>query len=337
MKAIFSLVIFIIILVFLDKSVAQNLVPNSGFEMHNACPTTTAFLDYCYDWLNVENTPDYFHSCCWNNIASVPYNFFGFQLARSGCAYAGLYTYVANQSNYREFFQVKLNSALNPNTTYYFSFYANLFNGNGPCAGTKLGFKLSTMPYTAASDSSPSINNQATFITSSIVTDTIGWTFIQGSIVADSAYQFLTFGNFYDDLNTPFVILVGVAGNIKSYYYIDDVCFSSDSSTCANISDSCGPIQPVGISEPNRERLMIYPNPIINSEKIHLNIEENQLYTMVIYDNYAFIRHQYKGARADLEENLSQFFSKNPSGPYFISLKNDIGDLLLNRIINIQK
>lgn len=85
----------------------------------------------------------------------------------------------------------------------------------------------------------------------SIVSDTVNWIRIAGSFIADSAYQYLMIGNFFDDANTS---VVNNGAGPYAYYFIDDVCLSTDSLLCANFS--------VSVKENSLEhQFSFYPNP----------------------------------------------------------------------------
>lgn len=88
-----------------------------------------------------------------------------------------------------------------------------------------MGCTLSTLPYSVGNPFP--INNQSLFHSDSILTDTVNWIKLSTSFIADSAYQYLIIGNFYDDNNTD-TLSVNNIGNV-GYYYIDDVCLTTDS------------------------------------------------------------------------------------------------------------
>jgi len=263
----------------------QNLIPNPGFEIYYSCPTTTAQVDSCLGWKRVEWTPDYFNSCNTGNIVSVPSNSLGYQPAHSGCGYCGFYSVIENLSYGKEIIQAQLTSTLMVGTKYYFSFQVALCDGNlagGWTAGSnKIGFRLSTMAWLPGNNNSPPIDNYATFYTDSIITDTTNWTTITGSIVADSAYNFITFGNFFDSLHIQFIIISGI--DTTSYYYIDDVCLSPDSVTCITVTDSCRTLPFNNIAENDKsDKIIFLPNPFGDELSISAQgLEETEL---SIYD-----------------------------------------------------
>src|SRR5262249_851031 len=103
---------------FFSSSVSgQNLLPNGSFELYYSCPTHTNEVDSCKGWHGVLNTPDYFNTCS-NYPVSIPDNIAGDQLPFEGNAYAGLATYTAPNSNYREIIGSQLIGTLIPGNTY---------------------------------------------------------------------------------------------------------------------------------------------------------------------------------------------------------------------------
>ena len=76
-----------------NVAISQNLVLNPSFEIRVKCPVIlNNFNGYVEDWTHITNAEvSYFHSCANNNVAGVPYNWYGFQYARTGNAYASVY------------------------------------------------------------------------------------------------------------------------------------------------------------------------------------------------------------------------------------------------------
>ena len=68
--------------------------------------------------------------------------------------------------------------------------------------------------------------------TTSIITDSVGWTLVSGSFIADAPYSFLYLGNFFSDPNTQYVVVDPSAPDQYSYYYYDDVCLSPLPGSC---------------------------------------------------------------------------------------------------------
>lgn len=259
-------------------SIAQtNLVPNPSFEDTAYCVTGSGEMPAALGWDSYLDSPDYFNPCTSDPFVSVPNNWGGYQQPATGNAYSALGTYSSyfGQVDGREFMGRNLSSSLTIGTKYYVSFKVCLSISDtifANCATNNLGASFSTIPYHWVTNPAPITNNPKVFSTT-IITDTLGWTMITGSFIADSAYQYIMLGNFFNDVNTDTLIVNGsFSANCFAYYYIDDVCVSTDSLGC-NLS--------VGISETLTDKLScsIYPNPV--SDYIHIS-NLNDTYDLTI-------------------------------------------------------
>lgn len=255
---------------------SQNLVPNSSFETYTACPWNTAQLPYTSNWLNCGASTDYFNSCAGGGFVSVPANLQGYQPGADGNGYIGLIAFALHDNGtgptyYREPAGTFLTQTLTIGTKYFASFKValTLNNFESCCASNKLGIRFSTIPY-STSNPAP-VNNFAHIYSNSIITDSLNWSTISGSFVADSSYKFISIGNFYDTLNTAVIDYYNNYPNTyASYYYVDDVRISTDSNfVLAGIN-----------TYDNIESVVVYPNP--TSEKIFIKGLKNS--EIEIYD-----------------------------------------------------
>lgn len=266
--------LFLFLLIASRNSFAQlNLVPNPSFEDTVYCPFGTNQIDACANWLNFGNSPDYFNAC--NPFGmSVPNSVFGFQYAHSGVGMAGIGLYRRPNSpsgpNYREFIGVELNQPLIIGQKYFFSCYTN-FSGQLPVAiaCNKFGVNFYTQPFDSCCP--PPINNSAKIYTDSILADTINWFRLAGSFIADSAYSYLCIGNFFTDINTDTIRIGSIPD--YSYYYVDDVCITTDS-----IFNETWTSLPYII---DTFSLRFWPNPFRQSFFINKCLQKNEL---SIYD-----------------------------------------------------
>lgn len=273
-----SLMIMIFLSFLSDAPAQGNLVPNPSFEDHNNCPPGPNHFYYTEEWFNAGNSPDYFHACgpVVSNGASVPYSFLGYQFAFHGDAHIGILTSTMGWNpNYREYIGVKLIDSLNKGITYYFSMYAVLAFGGGNnlnCGSNNLGILLSTQHY----DSTLSLmapNNYSTATYPVVILDTLNWTKISFTFTADSTYEYLYIGNFYDDQNTDTVKLNN-SFSYGTYYFLDSICLSSDPNGCNNVQY---------VLEVVNSNPLIYPNPFIDDINIKcvpkcFQIDEIHLY-----------------------------------------------------------
>ncbi len=215
-----------------SHALAQNLVPNPSFEIHSGCPQFYTQLYLAVGWTSYRITPDYFNACAniQNPNLGVPVNAFGHQNAFDGNAYIGLICYHSTVVNVREYAGVQLLQPLNTGQRYFITFYVSLADTLGfNCPSSKVGVKFSTQPF---SDTIPApITNSAHVFSQSIISDRTNWTPVSGSFVADSAYQYLMIGNFFDDMHTDTANCFWY-----SYYYVDNICVSTDSLDCPVIT-----------------------------------------------------------------------------------------------------
>jgi hypothetical protein len=237
----------------------QNLVPNPSFEIFDTCPNNQGQLNYATGWNSFSESPEYFNACnpcdsVWAGCFSVPFNWGGYQLAATGTGYAGLYTYESHTwlNNLREFIGIPLTSPLSAGTRYYVSFKASLAIDNTSWmifnrATNNLGALFSTVSYDVFNPAP--IANFSHILYPNVITDTLNWTTVYDSFIADSAYLYIIIGNFYDDSNTTVIYMQDTTSAQAAYYYIDDVIVSTDST--------------IGIQElPNQNSpLQLFPNP----------------------------------------------------------------------------
>ncbi len=242
---------------------SQNLVPNAGFEDETGCPAQINEVDLANGWSGWGGTPDYFHSC--SNLSAplygVPNNTRGFQPARSGDAYIGLFTFANFSTNMREFVGRELIQPLQPGTTYYVSLWVNHAEQSlVQFATNNIGVRFSTTPFSQANPDS--VNNQPAVFSSSVITDNINWVVVKGSFVADSAYTHIGIGNYISDSLTT-IQNIGGPNTVYAYYLIDDICVATDSSYCFP--------EPNSISEHTPFLLSVFPNPAQNLVTIKLD------------------------------------------------------------------
>ncbi len=314
------------------KAGGQNLVPNPSFEDTVICPNGLGQISRTKFWFSpTSGTPDYFNSCfdsifAWTNIMDVPNNFVGYQPARTGYAYCGFLTFIYNP-NAREYIEIKLDTSLIANTVYYISFFVSRSDS---CiwAVNSIGAYLSKDTISQSSWSPlpypPQILSPLNFF---LQLSPI-WEKISGTYIAQGGENFLTIGNFNDDLNTDTLRVAGgnptVQGFKYSYYYIDDVCLSTDSNVCNSLNF---------VSNVNKLEPIFYPNP--TSGKIKLkNLPFNRYFSIKVYSLYGYLLNFYQIS------NIKYFeidMSNYSSGMYVVELRNQDGTLLQVKKINLIK
>ncbi len=262
---------------------AQNLVPNPSFEEFTSCPDDWYQVDKVNSWEAYRGSPDYFNLCGAVDSFSTPQNFMGNQIPSSGNAYVGLIPFAKGTlEGSDEMIGTQLSQPLVIGIKYYVSFKVVLKYNNDYwicCANNKIGAKFTSQlfnfPNPPAPNSNPPIkNNTAHIYTDSIINDTTSWTQIFGSFVADSAYNQIIIGNFFSNANVSIDDIIPARD--YSYYFVDDVCVSTDSSYAANYVYT-------GIKEESlKDNFNIYPNPV--TDYFHINQDFPEPYDLVIYN-----------------------------------------------------
>jgi hypothetical protein len=223
---------------------AQNLVPNPSFEEYEVCPYTIGFQpgDRPTHWRSWLNSPDYFHACAGNlqdidTLVDVPQNGWGYQYAWDGDAYVGSWCYWENDE-YREYIGAPLLEPLEIGETYGVSFRVSLATAGsyipvmGACNNIGVLFTMTSNAWTDLDGPPFPFRNYAHVYSPDINTDSLGWTLVSGLFTADSAYQHLVLGNFFNNVLTDTMGIPPWNGEV-AYYFIDDVCVSRSTGGCA--------------------------------------------------------------------------------------------------------
>ena len=233
---------------------AQNLIPDWSAEDNYECPYGLGFVEYFLnDWFSYRGSPDYFHSCCelpqlcWNNSL-------GYQEPRTGEGYIGTVLYSRNLSNAREYFGIEFTEPLTVGQSYYISFHTSFAfsaTGGSRYVTNKLGFLLMTDNYIDPNEQG-TVTNFAHYSIDTAITDTLDWIKVSTTIVADSAYTQIAFGNFFDDQSIEVTEPFGAFTSGVAYHYFDDFCVSTDSLGCESF---------LSASDNTEVNLSIFPNP----------------------------------------------------------------------------
>jgi hypothetical protein len=201
---------------------SQNLVPNSSFENYTACPTTSGQIIFASPWYNAttSGSTDFFNSCSTSGYGVPKHGSIGYQYPNTGNGYVGIWVFSLG-SNYREYLQVQLTNPLSTGSCYFIEYYVNQFNTMKYALNSVDAHFSSTAINTTGTGDVLNLTPQIRKFTSTGINDTLLWTKISGIYMAIGGEQYLTIGNFYDDLNTD-TINTG-SSYYGSYYYIDDI------------------------------------------------------------------------------------------------------------------
>jgi hypothetical protein len=95
-------------------------------------------------------------------------------------------------------------------------------------ASNGIGMRLSTLPL------APGVyqDNHPLMSLGQVLQDTAVWTTVSSSFVADSAYQYLLIGCFWEDSFLDTVLIDPSADTDGAYAFIDDVCISDQFGIC---------------------------------------------------------------------------------------------------------
>lgn len=223
---------------------SQNLIPNPGFEETDSCWHTLG-LGALQDWYSAYLTPDHLQSCLpYGSVNGLPLNFITFQETHEGSSCVGLITYHQNGlSEQSEWIMVPMLEPMTVGQTYYCSFRANAaFGGNAQypqiwLANSNVGMLFTTYDRQwNAGDPYPAALNQAHVRYTQVLSDTVGWTLVSGSFMADSAYQYLMVGNFFSNALTDTMHFASPSSVFPwypwGYTLIDEVCVSPNPVDC---------------------------------------------------------------------------------------------------------
>ncbi|MEY2830207.1 MAG: hypothetical protein RIQ33_2065 [Bacteroidota bacterium] len=246
-----------LLLVSLFSKAQINLVQNYSFENYSSCPTQDSQLPKSLDWTISVNTPDFFDTCAYFSVG-VPINAWGYQYPATGSAYAGFYAYIQTHQSSNEYLGQQLSSPLIIGQKYFVTFNVSLSDANSNliCGVDKIGVLFTNVFLGDTVILPPPFkNNFAHIYTNSIITDTSHWEKVSGSFIADSAYNYFMIGHFYDSIHTNIQCLdTSNHTNRWAYYFVDDICISTDSHTCNPIKTA--------VDEVNLSSFLIYPNPV---------------------------------------------------------------------------
>lgn len=226
---------FIVLLMSLHCSVAQNLIADSSFENNHYIPTEFSSLKASRTWSQPTwGTTDLFCECYKKkrkySVVDVPQNMMGNQEAHSGTCYAGFFAF--SHGNYREYLQTKLLMPLQKGKTYLFSIYVSLADYSRSLVD-QLGVcflvnKVSQDNSNIITGVKPSYIN----IEKTVGNDIGGWHRVSVQYAAQGGEQYLLLGSFeiHKLRKSKFKMPKDIKSQINknserdSYYYVDDVC-----------------------------------------------------------------------------------------------------------------
>ncbi len=211
--------------------IAQNLIPNPGFDKLTDCPFEQSQISFAAPWVTASNgTPDLFNECSNAQFIKVPYAgrwLDSYQLSRSGMGYAALelYTNVNVAAGNSEYMETPLKKPMKKGISYYLEFYVSpditpiSFWGYTDAVGMALSdtFYFKELNAKEVLPLKPVIENKG-----AVITDTASWTRISGCYTAKGGEKFAIIGNFRSTQET-IVEFVNPTYPFNSFFYIEDV------------------------------------------------------------------------------------------------------------------
>lgn len=325
-KSVLNIVLFFLF-AYSSLKAQQNLIYNGSFEEFSSCPISNDLnnfqLELAVGWKKPSlGTSDYFNACN-HDIVGVPSNFWGYQNAYHGLAYVGLVPIAWNKSNYeitgQEYIQTKLTEDLSPCQYYSLTFYVSCSNFSQYGVG-KIGAYFSQNSFYENTTTSLPYSPQITNL--NVITDTLGWTKIEGNYLAQGGEQYLTLGYFGNDLNEDTVFIQNMDPiEAASYYYIDSVSLIR-----LNSFEDCNIILP-NVFTPNGDNI---------NDFIDFNIYQGfKDFNCKVLNRWGDVVYDYKN-------DNSIWFGKNTfgyecsDGVYFLILNYQVGENVIQKTGFIQ-
>lgn len=254
-------------------------MPNPSFEMYDTCPYSYNQISFAHYWYSSTLGIAEYNNQCSLNGAGVPLNYWTYQYARIGVAYATIDFYETDNNNglsIRDYVQTQLTDTLKSGRDYCVRFYVNLANSGTYLSPNfnlisidKIGLYFSTNAIQSSNWYSLSVTPQILSSPGVFLSDTLNWMEISGTYTAHGGEKFITIGNFSTDANTDTMYLINNHSiHDKALYNIDDISIVE-----------CN----VGIDEVKDEEMFeIFPNPITSTLTIQTN--NNEPSEIILYD-----------------------------------------------------
>ena len=256
---------------------AQNLVPNPSFED----TTVQRFSNYRPNlWVSPNNgSPDYFSPLNDSTLrfpTSAPNSFYGYQFAKDGIAYMGLWINSINNVFHREYIQTKLDSSLKKDSTYCLQLFVSLADSMHYSSRNQLGVFFSRNAVSLNSHTAMPYTPQLIVSPNNYIDDKTNWMQFDLTYTANGKKDYITIGNFNDtsSVDTSYVGSGGVhSDHFTTYYFIDNLYLGD----CDSVpKQSTGLINLEKAAQPR-----IYPNPTNGTLQI---TSEEALKELMVFD-----------------------------------------------------
>jgi OOP family OmpA-OmpF porin len=233
----FGVCLWLMLCIFFQNAVGQNMVLNGGFEVFRGEPPCGYVNDLgkftLSNWfVPTRTTPDIFSTfsdeTCLNRAATSE----GTKtIPRSGQTMIGLFTYgrSAGQGEWREYVQTELIMSMIPGRKYVMEMWVCL-SPNSYMASVPPAMLLSQDRILRKDFSM--VVSQAHLVYEGAMSERGRWVMLRDTIVAEQSYRWLTIGNFQRDgashgmsLSEPSVLNTDLLYGLKqrAYFFVDDV------------------------------------------------------------------------------------------------------------------
>lgn len=229
---------------------------------------------------------------------------------RSGCALGEIVTYTKNYADYRDYVAFSLKEPLQPDSEYQVTFFLEFggFQSKSQFLSNNAGVVFSKSPL-KQNGYSPIARGPKVEITSIIIDE--WWQAFTFRFTADSAYRWMTIGNFRTDSLTLTKALD--KGPEIARYFIDDVSlvpYRSGKKTSKPV------LLPDSITS-----WKIFPNPGNGDQKLVLR-EMNGAVTITVYDAAGNMLYRTNSQAGEGENTVPLYLDFLSPGIYFIELNN---------------
>ena len=310
MKKILSLCILLLIL---RNAFCQNLVPNGDFETYSQLPQGAGYYYYANGWDNCGGfgSPDYFH-INGNGAAQLPNAFPATVMPHTGSAIMGFGLYDIGYPDFREYLSRQLLLPLVIGQSYQLSFYVT--NGTPPInyGGSGIDHFSVAFSTTPLVQSSPLIINfTPQYIYSGFLYNN-NWQQVTFNFTADSAYQYITFGSFVDDLTQQLQPYDSALSFSEAYYFLDDI----------NLEIT------TGITYYNNNENRISVSPTLFSEKLYIKSDASASYEVILYSVSL-----EKLVHAKFNSSITMNTAQLAKGIYFYEVRNNSGVIKKGKVV----
>lgn len=208
---------------------SQNIVPNNSFETYYSLPNGYGQWSKAVGWSNLNlypffawpyASPDYLHMTG-SGGADLPVSTFGTVTPATGDAVMGFITWMSTPINYREYLSINFTTPMEIGVPYTISFQITNGSAGWYCgySSNHIGVQFSTVALTQLTNEPVGGTPQLEIVGELWNTN---WQLITFTYTPDSAYNYITIGNFYNDASTAHSFHVASL-SASSYYFIDDI------------------------------------------------------------------------------------------------------------------